>query len=74
MLRIRNERVPGLLVRQLLYYVVDIDLDGTIDIGSTTKLNGEPQPGRRGEPVSSRERPMRAPQLVTGRQIAQRQA
>jgi hypothetical protein len=42
MLRIRNEPVPGLLVGQLFHYVVDIDLDGTIDIGSTTKLNGEP--------------------------------
>src|SRR5262249_45021006 len=42
MLRIRNEPVQGLLVGQLYHYVVDFDLDGTIDIGSTTRLNGEP--------------------------------
>jgi hypothetical protein len=42
MLRIRNEPVPGLLVGQLYHYVDDFDLDGTIDVGSTTKLEGEP--------------------------------
>ena len=42
MLRIRNEPVPGLLVGQLFHYVDDLDLDGSIDIGSTTKLEGEP--------------------------------
>jgi hypothetical protein len=42
MLRIRNEPVPGLLVDQLYHYVDDFDLDGSIDIGSTTKLEGEP--------------------------------
>jgi len=42
MLRIRNEPVPGLLVGQLYHYVDDFDLDGSIDIGSTTKLEGEP--------------------------------
>jgi hypothetical protein len=42
MLRIRNEPVPGLLVGQLYHYVDDLDLDGSIDIGSTTKLEGEP--------------------------------
>ena len=42
MLRIRAEPIPGLLVGQLYHYVVDFDLDGTIDIGSTTRLNGEP--------------------------------
>ena len=36
MLRIRNEPVPGLLVGQLFHYVDDLDLDGSIDIGSTT--------------------------------------
>ena len=41
-LRIRNEPVPGLLVGQLYHYVDDIDLDGSIDIGSTTQLEGEP--------------------------------
>jgi hypothetical protein len=42
MLRIRNEPVPGLLVGQIFQYVDDFDLDGSIDIGSTTKLEGEP--------------------------------
>jgi hypothetical protein len=42
MLRIRSEPVPGLLVGQIYQYVDDIDLDGSIDIGSTTQLEGEP--------------------------------
>jgi hypothetical protein len=42
MLRIRNEPVAGLLVGQLFHYVDDFDLDGTVDIGSTTLLQGEP--------------------------------
>ena len=41
-LRIRSEPVPGLLVGQLFQYVDDFDLDGTIDVGSTTLLEGEP--------------------------------
>jgi hypothetical protein len=41
-LRIRNEPVQGLVVGQLYHYVDDIDLDGSIDIGSTTQLEGEP--------------------------------
>jgi hypothetical protein len=40
--RIRKEPVPGLLVGQPYQYVDDFDLDGTIDIGSTTTLEGEP--------------------------------
>jgi hypothetical protein len=43
MLRIRSEPVAGLLVGQLYHYVTDFDLDGSIDIGSTTRLDGEPQ-------------------------------
>jgi len=39
---IRKEPVPGLLVGQPYQYVDDLDLDGTIDIGSTTTLEGEP--------------------------------
>ena len=42
MLRIRNEPVAGLLVGQLFHYVDDFDLDGTVDLGSTTLLQGEP--------------------------------
>jgi hypothetical protein len=42
MLRIRNEPVMGLLVGQLYHYVDDFDLDGSVDIGSTTRLEGQP--------------------------------
>jgi hypothetical protein len=42
MLRIRKEPVPGLEVGQSYQYADDFDLDGTIDIGSTTTLDGEP--------------------------------
>ena len=42
MLRIRNEPVPGLLVGQIYRYVDEFDLDGAVDIGSTTVLQGEP--------------------------------
>jgi hypothetical protein len=42
MLRIRKEPVVGLLVGQSYYYVDDFDLDGSIDVGSTTVLEGEP--------------------------------
>jgi hypothetical protein len=38
MLRIRNEPVEGILVGQLFHYVVDYDLDGLTDVGSTTKM------------------------------------
>ena len=42
MLRIRNEPVTGLVVGQLFHYVDDFDLDGSVDIGSTTRLEGQP--------------------------------
>ena len=42
MLRIRKEPVPGPLVGQPYQYVDDFDLDGTVDLGSTTILQGEP--------------------------------
>lgn len=42
MLRIRNEPVTGLLVGSLFHYVDDFDLDGSVDIGSTTRLEGQP--------------------------------
>ena len=42
MLRITSEPVAGLLVGQVYNYVDDFDLDGAVDIGSTTKLQGEP--------------------------------
>ena len=42
MLRITNEPVAGLLVGQLFSYVDDFDLDGSVDVGSTTRLEGQP--------------------------------
>jgi hypothetical protein len=38
MLRIRNEPEGGISIGALYYYVVDYDLDGTIDVGSTTQI------------------------------------
>jgi len=38
MLRIRNEPVEGIMVGQLFHYVVDYDLDGLSDVGSTTRM------------------------------------
>jgi hypothetical protein len=40
MLRIRNEPVTGVVVGNLYHYVDDFDLDGSVDIGSTTRLEG----------------------------------
>lgn len=42
MLRIRNEPVGGIQVGQLYHYVDDYDLDGAVDVGSTTRLEGQP--------------------------------
>jgi len=42
MLRIRNE-APGIFVGALFYYMVDYDLDGLVDVGSTTKIEGPPR-------------------------------
>jgi len=38
MLRIRNEPVEGIMVGQLYHYAVDYDLDGLVDVGSTTRM------------------------------------
>src|SRR5712672_3174773 len=38
MLRIRNEPAAGISVGQLYHYVDDFDLDGMIDVGSTTRI------------------------------------
>lgn len=38
MLRIRNEPSRGVYIDALFYYMVDYDLDGLIDVGSTTKI------------------------------------
>jgi hypothetical protein len=38
MLRIRNEPLNGVSIGALYYYVDDYDLDGLIDVGSTTQI------------------------------------
>jgi hypothetical protein len=38
MLRIRNEPSRGVYIDALYYYIVDYDLDGLIDVGSTTRI------------------------------------
>ena len=43
MLRIRNEPTRGIYIGALYYYVADYDLDGLIDVGSTTQIEGEPR-------------------------------
>jgi hypothetical protein len=43
MLRIRNEPAEGISVGQLYHYVDDFDLDGMIDVGSTTRIEGPRQ-------------------------------
>ena len=42
MLRIRTEPVAGIVPGQSFQYAVDFDLDGQADLGSTTKLEGQP--------------------------------
>jgi hypothetical protein len=42
MLRIRNEPAGGIWVGQLYHYVDEFDLDGMIDVGSTTRIEGPP--------------------------------
>jgi hypothetical protein len=41
MLRIRNEPARGVSIGAVYYYVVDYDLDGLIDVGSTTQIESE---------------------------------
>jgi hypothetical protein len=42
MLRIRTEPVAGIVPGQAFQYAVDFDLDGQADLGSTTKIDGQP--------------------------------
>jgi hypothetical protein len=44
MLRIRNEPARGVYIDALYYYVVDYDLDGLIDVGSTTRIEALDRP------------------------------
>jgi hypothetical protein len=46
MLRIRNEPSSGVHIGALYYYVVDYDLDGLIDVGSTTRIEAVDRPPR----------------------------
>jgi hypothetical protein len=42
MLRIRAEPIAGIAPGQAFQFAVDFDLDGQADLGSTTKIEGEP--------------------------------
>ena len=46
MLRIRNEPLRGVYIGALYYYVVDFDLDGLLDVGSTTQIDALDRPRR----------------------------
>jgi hypothetical protein len=46
MLRIRNEPARGVYIGALYYYVVDFDLDGLVDVGSTTEIDAVDRPRR----------------------------
>jgi hypothetical protein len=46
MLRILNEPLGGVAIGALYYYVVDFDLDGLIDVGSTTQIEALDRPRR----------------------------
>ena len=46
MLRIRNEPSRGVSIGALYYYIVDYDLDGLIDVGSTTRIEALDRPPR----------------------------
>jgi len=39
MLRIRNEPVGGVQAGQMFHFAVDYDLDGQVDVGSTTQMD-----------------------------------
>jgi hypothetical protein len=42
MLRIRNEPSRGVYIGAMFYYMVDFDLDGLVDAGSTTRIDATP--------------------------------
>jgi hypothetical protein len=45
MLRIRNEPARGIYIGGMHYYIVDFDLEGLVDVGSTTRIDAiERQP------------------------------
>src|SRR6516225_4567318 len=46
MLRIRNEPANGVYIGAMYYYMVDFDLDGLVDVGSTTRIDALDRPPR----------------------------
>src|SRR5258707_5039500 len=46
MLRIRNEPSRGVYIGALYYYMVDFDLDGLVDVGSSTRIDALDRPPR----------------------------
>src|SRR5215467_4543551 len=44
MLRIRNEPARGVYIGAMFYYMVDFDLDGLVDVGSTTRIDALDRP------------------------------
>jgi hypothetical protein len=46
MLRIRNEPSRGEYIGAMYYYIVDFDLDGLADVGSTTRIDATDRPPR----------------------------
>jgi hypothetical protein len=46
MLRIRNEPAEGVHIGAMYYYMVDFDLDGLVDVGSTTRIDALDRPPR----------------------------
>ncbi len=46
MLRIRNEPSRGVYIGALYSYMVDFDLDGLVDVGSTTRIDALDRPPR----------------------------
>jgi len=46
MLRIRDEPSRGVYIGAFYYYIVDFDLDGLVDVGSTTRIDALDRPPR----------------------------
>jgi hypothetical protein len=46
MLRIRNEPSRGVYIGALYYYMADFDVDGLVDVGSTTRIDALDRPPR----------------------------
>jgi len=51
MLRIRNEPSRGVFIGALFHYIVDYDLEGLVDVGSTTRI--EAAEGKRPPPIAN---------------------